>query len=373
MLTTNEFKRYNRHIILPEIGKEGQEKLKKARVLVVGAGGLGCPVLQYLTAAGIGNIGIIDFDTVDISNLQRQLLFDPSDVGKYKAEVAVEKLSRQNPLIHFTIFLERLSAGNAERIFTNFDIIIDGTDNFPTRYLVNDAAVLFGKPLIFGSIFKFEGQVSVFNYKGGPTYRCLFPEPPAAGDVPNCSEVGVLGVLPGLIGCFQANELLKIVLGIGEVLSGKLMLINALTLQNQVLSFEGNPANKTITKFADYEAFCNVAPKPMIPVGSKDSITVQELKERLDKGENLFLLDVREPFETEICTLGGLNIPMNAIPGYISSIPKDVDVIVYCHLGMRSKQIVHFLKKEHGYRNVLNLEGGIHAWATEVDATFEVY
>lgn len=381
MLSSEELARYNRHIIIPEIGKQGQERLRNARVLVIGAGGLGCPVLLYLTAAGVGTIGIVDFDVVDNSNLQRQVLFTTEDVGKPKSLTAEEKLSKQNPFTNFIIHNLELNRENALEIISMYDVVVDGSDNFPTRYLVSDACVILKKPLVFGSIFKFEGQVSVFNLKNasgeyGPTYRCLFPEPPNAADVPNCNEIGVLGVLPGMIGSMQANEVLKIILRIGEPLSGKLLVLDALTMRTSIISFSKNEENYKIKALAeDYEAFCNVVSKTELQEfepGFKE-LTVHELKEKLDSKENIELLDVREEFETEICSLGGISIPMNSIPAQVERIPTDKQLIVYCHHGMRSAMVVKFLSKEFGFTNLYNLEGGIHAWATQIDKNMARY
>ncbi|MBX9853246.1 MAG: molybdopterin-synthase adenylyltransferase MoeB [Cytophagaceae bacterium] len=373
MFSPDELKRYNRHIILPEFGMEGQTKLKQAKVLVIGAGGLGCPVLQYLAAAGVGTIGIVDFDTVDESNLQRQVLFLTEDIGKPKAEVAAQKLSLQNPHSKLKIQNSKLDKSNALQIICEYDLVVDGSDNFPTRYLVNDACVILNKPLIFGSIFKFEGQVTVFNYtdksgKRGPTYRCLFPEAPAAGEVPNCSEIGVLGVLPGLIGTMQANEAIKVITGIGECLSGKLFVLDALTMHTSIIKFSANEENYKIRELGEYEEICE-APS----TNFSDEISVQELKEKLDKKENIFLVDVREPHESEICSIGGVLIPMSRLRDNIEKIPTDKPVVLYCHHGMRSAMVAKFLREEFGYKNLINLEGGIHAWATEIDQEMERY
>jgi sulfur-carrier protein adenylyltransferase/sulfurtransferase len=376
MLTPEEIKRYNRHLILSEIGKEGQEKLKAAKVLVVGAGGLGCPVLQYLTAAGVGTIGILDYDVVDESNLQRQVLFNTDDIGKSKAETAAKKLALLNPHIKFNFQTLKLSSENSQQIFKAYDIIVDGSDNFPTRYLVNDTCIIEDKVLVSASIFKFEGQVSVFNLKDksgerGPTYRCLFPEPPDSKDVPNCSEIGVLGVLPGIIGSIQANEVIKIITGTGLPLSGKLFVLDALTMKTSILNFSKNEENFKIKELIDYEDFCSVNQKDFSP-GYKE-ITVLELKAWMDKKEKFELLDVREIFEREIGSIGGINIPMNDIPKNVDLIPLDRPVIVYCHHGMRSAMIVKFLYEEFGLNNLYNLEGGIHAWASYIDDTMTKY
>jgi sulfur-carrier protein adenylyltransferase/sulfurtransferase len=376
MLTPEEIKRYNRHLILSEIGKEGQEKLKAAKVLVVGAGGLGCPVLQYLTAAGVGTIGILDYDVVDESNLQRQVLFNTDDIGKSKAETAAKKLALLNPHIKFNFQTLKLSSENSQQIFKAYDIIVDGSDNFPTRYLVNDTCIIEDKVLVSASIFKFEGQVSVFNLKDksgerSPTYRCLFPEPPDSKDVPNCSEIGVLGVLPGIIGSIQANEVIKIITGTGLPLSGKLFVLDALTMKTSILNFSKNEENFKIKELIDYEDFCSVNQKDFSP-GYKE-ITVLELKAWMDKKEKFELLDVREIFEREIGSIGGINIPMNDIPKNVDLIPLDRPVIVYCHHGMRSAMIVKFLYEEFGLNNLYNLEGGIHAWASYIDDTMTKY
>lgn len=374
MFSPEELKRYNRHIILPEFGMEGQEKLKAAKVLVIGAGGLGSPVLLYLTAAGVGTIGIVDFDVVDESNLQRQVLFSTQDIGKSKAETAVQKLSHQNPHIKFHIHNLKLAKENALGIFKEYDVIVDGSDNFPTRYLVNDACIITDKPLVFGSIFKFEGQVTVFNYKTkagerGPTYRCLFPEPPAEGEVPNCSEIGVLGVLPGMIGSMQANEAIKVFTGIGESLSGKLLIFDALTMQSSLLKFSPNPENFTIRELGDYEVACEVSKEVL----QNEEISVHELKKKLDQGQTLTLIDVREPHEYKICNLGGILIPMSRLREHIEEIPTDKPVVLYCHHGMRSAMVAKFLREEFGYKNLINLEGGIHAWAMQIDKEMTRY
>jgi molybdopterin/thiamine biosynthesis adenylyltransferase/rhodanese-related sulfurtransferase len=377
MLSSEELKRYNRHIILPEIGMGGQEKLKAAKVLVIGAGGLGCPVLLYLTAAGVGQIGIVDYDVVDESNLQRQVLFNTDDLGKSKAETAGKKLALLNPHSKFKIHNSKLTSQNAIEIFKEYDIVVDGSDNFPTRYLVNDACIMEDKILVSASIFKFEGQVSVFNLKDkktgekGPTYRCLFPEPPDAKDVPNCSEIGVLGVLPGMIGSIQANEVIKLITGVGEPLSGKLLVLDALTMESRIIKFQRDEKNYQIKEFIDYEDFCQMNQKSF-PPGFKE-ITVQELKAWMDKKEKIELLDVREIFETEVCSIGGINIPMNDIPKQVDQVPLDRPVVVYCHHGMRSAMIVKFLSEEFGLNNLYNLEGGIHAWASHIDGKMAKY
>lgn len=369
MLSTEEKIRYNRHIILDQIGMEGQEKLKAAKVLCIGAGGLGCPVLQYLTAAGVGTIGIVDFDTVDHSNLQRQILFDVHDVGQSKAEVAQRKLSAQNPHVDFKVFNTRLSTDNALEIFSEFDIVVDGSDNFPTRYLVNDACVIAGKPLVFGSIFKFEGQVSVFNWEGGPTYRCLFPTPPGPGEVPNCAQIGVIGVLPGLIGTMQANETIKLITGVGEPLVGKLLIFDALSMTSNTLKFRRTP-NAEVSELIDYEDFCGLNETQ---THEMKEMSVNALKEQLDAGEQIHLIDVREPFEFEICKLDAVNIPMGTVTEHVSSIPRQGTVVMYCHHGMRSAAVINMLQQDYGFSNLVNLAGGIHEWALKIDDTMATY
>lgn len=364
MLSPQELKRYNRHIILPEFGLSAQEKLKNARVLVVGAGGLGCPILSYLTAAGIGTIGIIDDDTVDESNLQRQVLFDTNDIGHLKAEAAVSKLSAQNPNIGFEVCTERLNNTNAIQLFSNYDLIIDGSDNFQTRYLVNDACVLTQKPFVYGAIFKFDGQVSVFNLNNGPTYRCLFPEPPSPGEVPNCSEIGVIGVLPGIIGSLQAAEAIKVISGIGKPLSGKMKHLDVLTMESNIFSFSKNN-EIDITELINYDSFCGIE----TPTKDNDikSVSTKELSVIMGMFPTL-IVDVREPHELEICKIeGSLHIPLNTIPTRVADIPKDQKIYVICHHGMRSASAIKFLQENFQYTQLYNIEGGIDSWAEEVD------
>jgi len=351
-MTSEELTRYNRHIILPEIGLEGQEKLKQAKVLVIGAGGLGCPVLQYLVAAGVGHIGIVDDDKVDESNLQRQILYSTWDIGKSKAITAFEKLSAQNPYCQLKAYPVRLNNGNALEILKDYDIVVDGTDNFPTRYLVNDACVILDKPLVFGSVFKFEGQVAVFNYNGSATYRCLYPQPPAADEVPNCSEIGVLGVLPGIVGVIQANEVIKMITETGEVLSNKLLRLDALSMSFDTFSFSLNPSNKEINSFSDYEEFCGVGVR---------EITADELKEKISQHEDIQIIDVREPAEYEIRNIGGTLIPLASLADNLDKIRLDVPVIVHCQGGGRSKKAAKLLQ-EKGYNNVLSLKDGVRGY-----------
>lgn len=350
-LSPDEIKQYSRHLLVHEIGEVGQQKLKNAKVLVIGAGGLGCPILQYLTAAGIGKLGIIDHDTVDISNLQRQVLFNHDDIGKSKAIVAGQKLQLLNPYLNFQIYNYALSTENALQIFNEYDVIVDGSDNFPTRYLVNDAAVICNKPLVFGSIFKFEGQVSLFNYKGGPNYRCLFPSPPSPGEVPNCSEVGVLGVLPGIIGCLQANEVLKILLDIGENLSGKLLSFNALSLSQQIFSFSKNEDHNIGELQENYESFCGLSSS------SSRQISFKELEGLVP---NHLLLDVRTAAERKLNSIGGIHIPLDELEARWTEIEKEKSLVVYCQSGKRSELAIELLQKKMSGTSFYNLEGGLN-------------
>ncbi len=348
-LTQNEQQQYNRHLILDEIGESGQLKLKQARVLVIGAGGLGCPVLQYLTAAGVGTIGVIDHDKIDQSNLQRQILYSHNEIGKFKAEVAANKLAGLNPFVEFEIYLQKVTSEIAIELFSRYDIIVDGSDNFPTRYLVNDAAVLSNKPVVFGSIFKFEGQVSVFNYQNGPTYRCLYPNPPKPNEVPNCSAVGVLGVLPGIIGIFQANEVLKMICGIGEVLSGKLLTYDALSMQQLTLGFEKDETIQITQLDSDYDFFCGL-PK------SNLEITLQELE---NSSIDYHLLDVREDYERAQYNIGGQHIPLGELQNRYHEVSQEKDLVVYCKAGVRSKMAIDILKDKGFIKQLLNLRGGV--------------
>ncbi|GAB3854203.1 molybdopterin-synthase adenylyltransferase MoeB [Hymenobacter terrigena] len=357
-LSAAETTRYSRHLLLPEIGAAGQQKLKAARVLVVGCGGLGCPVLQYLAAAGVGLLGLLDFDTVDDSNLHRQVLYTTADVGRPKAIVAAEKLRAQNPFIALQAHQVVLSAGNALALFVGYDVVVDCSDNFATRYLVNDACVVLGKPLVFGAIFKFEGQVSVFNYQSGPTYRCLHPVPPAPGDAPNCAEIGVLGVLPGLIGTMQANEALKIILEIGEVLSGRLLLVDALSMRFQAIGFRAVAANQQLTALAsDYAAFCGEAPLETVPARAPE-ISADELKAWQASGRPLQLLDVREPHEHARRSIGGQLIPLGQLAGQLADLQPDVLVVVHCASGVRSQKAAQLLLT-NGFAEVYSLRNGL--------------
>ncbi|HWY38864.1 MAG TPA: molybdopterin-synthase adenylyltransferase MoeB [Bacteroidia bacterium] len=343
-----ELKRYSRHIILPEIGEAGQERLKQAKVLVVGAGGLGCPVLQYLVAAGVGTVGIVDPDKVEESNLHRQILFSTEDIGKYKSEIAKQKLSRQNPYINLISHVSYLTSQNALEIISQYEMVVDGSDNFATRYLVNDACVILNKVLVFGSIFKFDGQVSVFNYKDGPTYRCLYPEPPAAGEMPNCAETGVIGVLPGICGTFMANEVIKIITGIGEILSGKLLVFDTLGMQFNLFSVTENPNNKKIKKLVDYFVFCH----------SINEITSAELKEKIETKEDFQLIDVREESEYRLKNIGGMLIPLKTLEKNLDKISRKKPVIVHCQSGARSRQAAGLLI-ENGFEKVYSLKNGL--------------
>jgi adenylyltransferase/sulfurtransferase len=351
-LSKEEKQQYNRHLILDNIGEQGQLKLKNATVLVIGAGGLGCPILQYLTAAGIGTIGIVDHDTIDQSNLQRQILYTHDDLGKSKAKVAAGKLSRLNPFVKFEVHLEKVTSENALNLFSNYDIIVDGSDNFPTRYLVNDAAVLSNKPLVFGSIFKFEGQVSVFNYKNGPTYRCLYPTPPKPNEVPNCSEIGVLGVLPGIIGSLQANEVLKIILELGRVLSGKILTYNALSSEQLIFKLKKNETMH-IEKLEDnYDGFCGVMNK----------ITEITFQDYAINKTNYNVLDVRTKAERNDYYIESIHIPLDELETRLHEIPQNKDLLVYCKSGVRSKAAITILQKHEFSKNAVNLKDGLDTY-----------
>ncbi|WP_165699358.1 molybdopterin-synthase adenylyltransferase MoeB [Hymenobacter jejuensis] len=369
VLTSLEQQRYRRHLQLPEIGETGQLALQAARVLVVGAGGLGCPVLQYLAAAGVGTLGIADADHVEISNLQRQILYGAADVGRSKAEAAAEVVHRLNPLVRHEAYPYRVDRATVRELVAKYDVVVDGTDNFPTRYLLNDACVSLGKPLISGAIYKFEGQVSVFNYQGGPTYRCLFPQPPSAAEAPNCDATGVLGVLPGIIGCAQATETLKVILNLGEVLSGRLWVFDALTFQTRALRFPRHPeralVNLDTADQADYAELCQ-------PVFA--AITARELQAQLASATPPFLLDVREADEYALVHLAGATlVPLQKLAEMAARLPRHHPVVVYCHHGGRSAKAIQLLHSTLGFNNLTNLTGGIHAWATEVDPTMPQY
>ena len=378
MLSTKELQRYSRHLNLPQFGIETQEKLKKSKVLVVGTGGLGAPMLQYLTAVGVGTLGVIDFDVVDESNLQRQVLFTTDDVGQSKTKTAIERLRRQNPEIHFHEYSEKLDSSNALDIVKDYDIVADGTDNFPTRYLVNDACVLSGKPNVYASIFQFEGQVSVFNYQKadhtfGPNYRDLFPTPPPPGMVPSCAEGGVLGVLPGIVGSLQANEVIKVLTGIGEPLVGRLLLFDALDCSTRILNVKKDPTNPisgdnpTLKSLIDYESFCGLDQLEEVA-----ALSVYELQKLKQKGKPFFLIDVREPYEYEAGNLGGILFPLGDIENHLPEIPRDQEVIIHCKSGGRSTKALKLLRDKYGYPNIKNLEGGALAWQKNIDPELTV-
>jgi molybdopterin/thiamine biosynthesis adenylyltransferase/rhodanese-related sulfurtransferase len=378
-LSKEEILRYSRHLIMPEVGLEGQLKLRQAKVLTIGTGGLGAPLGLYLAAAGVGHLGLVDFDVVDFTNLQRQVIFSTNDVGKPKTEAAKARLSALNPAIEIEAFETRLTSENALDLFRDFDIIVDGTDNFPTRYLVNDACVLLGKPNVYGSIFRFEGQATVFGYPGGPCYRCLYPEPPPPGLVPSCAEGGVLGVLPGIVGAIQAMETIKLILGTGEPLIGRLLLFDALSMRFRELKLHKNPAcpvcgpNRTITKLIDYEEFCGIRGEeaPAVTNGIPE-ITAREVKARLDHGDDLFILDVREPHEYQICNLNGKLIPLGELPRRAHELDSSREMVVHCRSGKRSAEAIQFLQKA-GFKKLWNLKGGVLAWADEVDPSMPKY
>jgi adenylyltransferase/sulfurtransferase len=380
-LTNDEVKRYSRHLIMPEVGVDGQRKLKASRVLCIGAGGLGSPVAMYLAAAGVGTLGIVDFDTVDFSNLQRQILHGTPDVGRSKLASAKDKLHALNPEIDIQTYEVALSSQNAMQLFEPYDVVVDGTDNFPTRYLVNDACVLLGKPNAYGSIFRFEGQASVFATKDGPCYRCLYPEPPPPGLVPSCAEGGVLGVLPGLIGMIQATEAVKLIMGIGEPLIGRFLIYDALRMRFRELKLRKDPdcpvcgTHPTVTKLIDYEQFCGItpaAPEP-ITVNHATEITSIELKQRLDRGDRLKIIDVREPNEYQINRIPGSElIPLGDIPKRYGELNPEDELVMQCKSGARSGRAADFLRSV-GFKRVLNLKGGILDWIDKVDPSQPKY
>lgn len=377
-LNNDEILRYSRHLIMPEVGMEGQQKLKAARVLCIGAGGLGSPLALYLTAAGVGTLGIVDFDVVDYTNLQRQIIHSTADVGRKKLESAAEKLKAINPFLNLRTFDTKLTSENALELFRQFDFIADGTDNFPTRYLVNDACVLTGKPNVYGSIFRFEGQASVFATDDGPCYRCLYPEPPPPGLVPSCAEGGVLGILPGLVGIIQATETIKLILGQGDPLIGRLLLVDALGMNFREVKLRKNPdcpvcgAHPSITKLIDYNEFCGIRGEEKPVETSVPEIQVEELKRRLDRGENIFVLDVREPNEYQIANIGGYLIPLGDLPKRVNELDTSREIVAHCRSGVRSAKAVNFLRQA-GFKKVTNLAGGILAWADRVDPKMPKY
>jgi adenylyltransferase/sulfurtransferase len=380
-LSRQEILRYSRHLLIPEVGLEGQRKLKASSVLVIGTGGLGSPVALYLAAAGIGRIGLVDYDVVDFSNLQRQVIHGTSGIGELKVESARRRMLDLNPDIQVEVYNEPFTSANAMQIAESYDLIIDGTDNFPTRYLTNDLCVLTGKPNVYGSIYRFDGQVSVFDARRGPCYRCLFPEPPPPGLVPSCAEGGVLGVLPGTIGTLQATEAIKVLLGIGEPLIGRLLLYNALDMSFEFVKLRKNPnckvcgPNPEVTELIDYEAFCGVPghDHDSGAVGGGWDITATELAERLRRGNHLRLLDVREPHELQISRIEGATlIPLGQLASRLSELDSAEEMVVFCKAGTRSARALELLLSA-GFRKVKNLRGGINAWAMEVDPSQPIY
>jgi len=386
-LSHEEVQRYSRHLIMPGVGMSGQKKLKAASVLLIGAGGLGSPLAMYLAAAGVGRLGLVDYDVVDYSNLQRQIIHGTGDVGRPKLESAKARVLDINPHVTVDTYEVPLTSENALEIFAPYDIVIDGTDNFPTRYLTNDACVLLGKPNVYGSIFRFEGQLSVFYAKEGPCYRCLFPEPPPPGLVPSCAEGGVLGVLPGTIGALQATEAIKLILGVGETMVGRLLLYDALNMEFNEVRLRKNPKcpvcgqEPTLTELIDYEQFCGVPAHDRSLYFSGENgqevpqITPMELKRRLDRGDDLRILDVREPVEWEISNLshlGAVLIPQGQVLERMGELDTAAEIVVQCRSGVRSANAILQLK-QHGFKKLLNLEGGINRWAAEVDPTLPRY
>ena len=387
-LSNEEVERYSRHLIMPEVGMAGQKKLKAASVLLIGAGGLGSPLALYLTAAGIGRIGLVDYDVVDYTNLQRQIIHGTKDVGRPKLESAKESMLAINPFVQVDTYEVALTSANALEILAPYDIIIDGTDNFPTRYLTNDACVLLGKPNVYGSIFRFEGQLSVFYAKEGPCYRCLFPEPPPPGSVPSCAEGGVLGILPGTIGAMQATEAIKLILGIGDSMIGRLVLYDALNMEVTEVKLRKNPncpvcgENPTVTELIDYEQFCGAPAHDRSPYTAEEidlnevrQITPVQLKERLDAGDDLLILDVRQRHEWEISNLeplGAKLIPQSEVMSHIDEFDQNQEIVVQCRSGVRSANVI-MIMQQFGFKNLWNLDGGINRWAQEVDPSLPVY
>ncbi len=378
-LSNEEIARYSRHLIMPEVALDGQKKLKTARVLTVGTGGLGSPLALYLAAAGVGTLGVVDFDVVDESNLQRQIIHGTSDVGRPKIESARDRITDMNPNVHVEAYEEALTSENALDIFKDYDVIVDGTDNFPTRYLVNDACVLLGKPNVYGSIFRFEGQASVFYAKEGPCYRCLYPEPPPPGLVPSCAEGGVLGILPGAIGTIQATETVKLILGIGDPLIGRLLLYDALGMSFRQMKLRRDPncpvcgENPTVTELIDYQEFCGI-PQANAQEAANEvpEISVQDLKQKLDNGESVNVLDVREPHEYEVANIGARLIPLGELPQRLVELDQDENFAIHCKTGGRSARAVKLLQ-DAGFQNVYNVQGGINAWSEEIDPSVPKY
>jgi molybdopterin/thiamine biosynthesis adenylyltransferase/rhodanese-related sulfurtransferase len=378
VLSNDEILRYSRHLIMPEVAMDGQRKLKAAKVLCIGAGGLGSPLALYLTAAGVGTLGLVDYDVVDYTNLQRQIIHSTNDVGRKKLDSASDKLKALNPFLNLRTFDMKLTSANALELFREFDIVADGTDNFPTRYLVNDACVLTGKPNVYGSIFRFEGQASVFATEDGPCYRCLYPEPPPPGLVPSCAEGGVLGIMPGLVGVIQATETIKLILGQGDSLAGRLLLIDALGLKFRELKLRKNPdcpvcgTHRTITQLIDYDQFCGIRGQEEPAGNDVPTISVEELKKKLDAKADVFILDVREPHEYQICNLRGYLIPVGDIPKRASELDSSREIVAHCKVGGRSAKAVNFLRRA-GFTKVYNLTGGINAWADRIDPKMPKY
>ncbi|HWD20397.1 MAG TPA: molybdopterin-synthase adenylyltransferase MoeB [Verrucomicrobiae bacterium] len=380
-LDNDEIRRYSRHLILPEVGLAGQKKICAASVLCIGAGGLGSPIAMYLAAAGIGKIGIVDFDTVDFSNLQRQIIHGTADVGRSKAESARDTINEINPNVEVVLHNTRITSENALEILAPYDIVVDGTDNFPTRYLTNDACVLLKKPNVYGSIFRFEGQASVFApHLGGPCYRCLYPEPPPPGMVPSCAEGGVLGVLPGIVGTIQATEILKLALGKGSSLVGRLLLFNALDMKFREVKLRRDPAcpicgdHPTIKELIDYQMFCGIAPEPTSPMSNPDEVTVQEMKRALDDPKlGIRVLDVREPDEYQIAHIKGVPlVPLSVLPQRFTELDPNTNIYIHCKSGVRSLKALYFLR-EQGFKYVKSVKGGINAWSDEIDQNVPKY
>jgi len=380
-LSVDEVRRYSRHLIIPEIGMTGQKRLKNARVLCVGAGGLGSPALLYLAAAGVGTLGVIDFDVVDESNLQRQIIHGQSDVGRPKAQSARDSIAEINPYVHVVLHEEPLTADNAMEIFAGYDLIVDGTDNFATRYLVNDACVLLGKPYVWGSIYRFDGQASVFWAEHGPCYRCLYPEPPPPGMVPSCAEGGVLGVLCASIGSIQVNEAIKVITGVGEPLAGRLMIYDALEMSYRAVRVRKDPEcaicgkNPTITELIDYDAFCGALSADAQLAASGSTITASQLKDMLDRGEDIFLVDVREPNEYEIVSIpGAVLIPKDQFltGAALERLPQDRQIVLHCKSGVRSAECLAVVQGA-GYSDAVHVGGGVLAWVSQVDPSLPSY
>ncbi len=380
-LTVDEVRRYSRHLIIPEVGMTGQKRLKNAKVLCVGAGGLGSPALLYLAAAGVGTLGVIDFDVVDESNLQRQIIHGQSDIGRLKAESARDSVAEINPYVHVQVHTEALTTDNVMEIFSGYDLIVDGTDNFATRYMVNDACVLLGKPYVWGSIFRFDGQASVFWAEYGPCYRCLYPDPPPPGMVPSCAEGGVLGVLCGSIGSIQVTEAIKLLTGIGESLAGRLMIYDALEMSYRTVRVRKDPEcaicgkNPTITGLIDYEAFCGAVSDEATAAASGSTITATELKEMQDRGDNIFLVDVREPNEYEIVSIpGSVLIPKDQFltGAALEKLPQDKRIVLHCKSGVRSSECLAVVKSA-GFSDAVHVGGGVLAWVNQIDPSLPTY